>query len=298
MLAFRVELDEWCAVTALTACTHLGALWQGKWIHEYVKKRKGFESDMFIGTAFVDMYAKCGCLDMAVKVFEKMPRKNVFSWAAMIGGFAVHGQAGKAIHCLERMQVDDGLRPDGVFLLGVLTACTHAGLQKEGELLLHNMESQYGILPKHEHYSCVVDLLCRAGKLREAYQLIRRMPMEPLASVWGALLSGCRIHNNVDLAELAVNELVLLENEDKTGQDGVYVQLSNIYLAARKTEDAIRIRKMIGDRGIRKTPDCSIIEVDGRVNEFVSGDVHSCRAEICAMLDLLSFNYIQDPCAE
>ncbi|EXB36666.1 hypothetical protein L484_002079 [Morus notabilis] len=299
MLKFGVELDECCAVTALTACAQSGALWWGKWIHEYIEKREGFESDVFVGTALVDMYTKCGCLDMAVEVFEKMPTRNAFSWAAIIGGFAVHGQVMEAIRCLERMQADDGLKPDGVVLLGVLTACTHAGLQKEGQLLLHNMESQYGILPKHEHYSCVVDLLCRAGKLREAYQLIRRMPMKPLASVWGALLSGCRIRNYVDLAELAVKELVLLENEDKRGQDGVYVQLSNIYLAAQRTEDAVLIRKMIGDKGIRKTPGCSTVEVDGRVNEFVSGDiVHSCQAKICVMLYLLSSNSIHDPCAE
>ncbi|KAL5582394.1 hypothetical protein UlMin_014836 [Ulmus minor] len=293
MLISGVEPDEYCVATALTACTHLGALWQGKWIHEYVK-RKGFESDVFTGTALVDMYAKCGCLEMAVEVFEGMPKRNVFTWAAMIGGFAVHGQAEKAIHYLHRMQLDDRLRPDGVVLLGILTACTHAGLQKEGQLLLKNMENQYGILPKHEHYSCVVDMLCRAGELGEAHELIRKMPMRPLASVWGALLSGCQIHNNVDLAELAVKELLRLESKEKTGEDGIYVQLSNIYLSARRSEDAVRIRKMIGERRIKKTPGCSMIEVDGKVNEFVSGDVlHSHRAQICAMLDLISSNSTQ-----
>lgn len=283
-----VEPDEYCVATGLSACTHLGALWQGKWIHQYVKKRKGFESDVFIRTALVDMYSKCGCLDMAVEVFERMPKRNAFSWAAMIGGFAVHGNAMKAIHCLERMQVEDRLRPDEIVLLGVLMACSHAGLQKEGQFLLDNMETQYGIVPKHEHYSCVVDLLCRAGQLGEALLLIRRMPMKPLASVWGALLNGCRIGNNKELAELAVKELLLLEDDDKREEDGAYVQLSNIYLAARRSEDSIRIRKMIGGRGLKKTPGCSMIEVDGKVNEFVSGDVvHSHQGKICEMLDLL-----------
>ncbi|KAF4376638.1 hypothetical protein F8388_025509 [Cannabis sativa] len=296
MLAIGFEPDEFCVVTALMACNHLGALWQGTRVHEYTKERKGFESDIFVGTALVDMYAKCGCLDMAVEVFENMPKRNVFSWAAIIGGLALHGHARKAIHCLERMQMEDGIKPDGVVLLGVLVACTHAGLQNEGQLLLHNMRSQYGISPKHEHYSCVVDLLCRAGKIREAHELIRNMPMKPLASVWGALLCGCRIHNNVDLAELAVKKLLQLENGDKTGEDGVYVQLSNIYLAAQRSEDAVRIRKMIGDRGIRKTPGWSMIEVEGKMNEFVSGDViHSCRFEICMMLDLLSSHMVKDP---
>lgn len=289
MLALGGEPDEFCVTTVLTACARMEALSQGKWIHEYVKKRKGMELDVFVATALVDMYAKCGCLDMAEEVFERMPKRNVFSWAAMIGGLAVHGYATKAIYCLERMQVDDGLRPDGVVLLGVLMACTHAGLQEEGQLLLNNMESRYGIIPRHEHYSCMVDLLCRAGQLDEALQLIRRMPMKPLASVWGALLSGCQIRNNVSVAELAVRELVALENDYGAEEDGVYVQLANIYLSARRVEDARRIRRMIGDRRLKKTPGCSMIEVDGKVNEFVSGDVsHFHRAQICAMLELLS----------
>ncbi|KAG7985474.1 hypothetical protein I3843_03G027000 [Carya illinoinensis] len=289
MLVSGAEADEFCVTTVLTACAQMGALWQGKWIHEYVKKMKGMELDVFFMTALVDMYAKCGCVDVAEEVFEGMSKRNVFSWAAMIGGLALHGYARKAIHCLERMQVDDGLRPDGVVLLGVLTACTHAGLQEEGQLLLDNMEARYGIRPKHEHYSCMVDLLCRAGQLEQALQLIRRMPMKPLASVWGALLSGCGIYKNVDLAELAVRELhKVLENDDGAG-GGVYVQLSNIYLCARRAEDARRIRRMIGDRGLKKTPGCSMIEVDGKVNEFVSGDVsHFDRTRICAMLGLLS----------
>ena len=126
----------------------------------------------------------------------------------------------------------------------------------------------------------------------EALQLITRMPMKPLASVWGALLSGCRVHNNVDLAELAVEELLMLEN-DGVEEDGAYVQLSNIYLGARRGEDACRIRRIIGDRGLKKTPGCSMIEVDGKVNEFVSGDVsHLHRAQICAILELLSLELV------
>ncbi|KAF7129427.1 hypothetical protein RHSIM_Rhsim10G0031500 [Rhododendron simsii] len=289
MLVSGIEPDEFCVTTALTACADLGALAQGKWLHEYVQKREGLVADAFVGTALVDMYVKCGCIDTAVEVFESMPGRSVCSWAAMIGGFALHGYARKAVDCLERMQVEDGLRPDGVALLGVLTACNHAGLQKEGQFLLDNMEARYGVAPKHEHYSCMVDLLCKAGQLEKALELIRRMPMKPLASVWGALLSGCRNHNNVDLAEVAVKEILLIEKGDRAEEDGAYVQLSNIYLAAGKCEDAGRIRKKIGDRGLKKTPGCSMIEIDGVVNEFVSGDVsHLHIANIHAMLELVS----------
>ncbi|XP_043723416.1 pentatricopeptide repeat-containing protein At3g28660-like [Telopea speciosissima] len=293
MLLSGIVPDEFCMATALTACAQSGALQQGMWIHEYIKKRKGFTVDVFVGTALVDMYAKCGFIDKAVEAFEEMPRRNVFSWAAMIGGFAVHGFAREALHCLQRMQEEDGLRPDGIVLLGVLTACTHAGLQEEGRLLLDSMDAVYGVAPKHEHYSCTVDLLCRAGRLDEALELIKRMPMKPVASVWGSLLSGCRSHGNVELAELAVEELLRLNHVDAAKEDGAYVQLSNVYLGARRSDDARRIRMMIGDKGIKKTPGCTVIEVNGVVNEFVAGDVAHClRHEIHEMLNLLSFHII------
>lgn len=284
-----VEPDEFCLTTGLTACAKVGALEQGKWIHEYIRKRNLMGSDAFVGTQLVDMYAKCGCIDMAVEVFENIPNRNKFSWAAMIGGFAAHGYARKAVECLERMQVEDGIKPDGIVILGVLAACTHAGLSREGQILLDNMETLYGVLPEHEHYSCVVDLLCRAGQLREALELIRSMPMKPLASVWGAFLSGCRVHKNVILAELAVKELLQLEDGNEAEETSAYVQLSSIYLAVRKCEDARRIRRMIGDHGLKKMPGCSAIEIDGEVNEFVSGDVsHYCLAKIHEILDLVS----------
>ncbi|KAF8390292.1 hypothetical protein HHK36_024817 [Tetracentron sinense] len=272
MMLSEVEPDEFCLATGLTACAHSGALQQGMWIHEYIKKRNWIMEDVFVGTALVDMYAKCGCIDKAVESFEGLSKRNLFTWAAVIGGFAVHGFAREAIHCLERMQEEDGLRPDGVVILGVLTACTHAGFEEEGRFLLDNMEAQYGVVPKHEHYSCTVDLHCRAGRLDDAFSLIRRMPMKPLASVWGSLLSGCRSHGNVELAELAVDELLQIEPGNRAEEDAAYVQLSNIYMGARRYEDARRIRRMMGNKGISKTPGCSVIEVDGKVNEFVAGD--------------------------
>ncbi|EEF44993.1 pentatricopeptide repeat-containing protein, putative [Ricinus communis] len=287
MFVKGVEPDEFCVTTALAACAKSGALWQGKWIHEYVKKTTlGF--DVFIGTALVDMYAKCGWINMAVQVFEEMPKRSAFSWAAMIGGYAIHGYAREAIHYLERMHAEDGLRPDGVVLLGVLTACTHAGLQEEGRFLLDNMKARYGIVPRHEHYSCVVDLLCRAGRWDEALALIKRMPMKPLASVWGAVLSSCRTHKNAELAEFAVQELLQLENGNGNEEDAAFVQLWNIYLSTGRGEDASKIHRLIGERGLKKTPGCSMIEVNGMVNEFVSGDVSNKDvAQMHAILELL-----------
>ncbi|CAN4079329.1 unnamed protein product [Withania somnifera] len=271
MLGRRVSPDEYCVTTALSTCCL-------EWL----------ESDVFIGSALVDMYAKYGCIHMASELFESMPMRNKHSLGTMIRGFAVHGRPELAISCLERMLVVDGIKPDGVVILAVLAACAHAGLQKEGQFLLDKMESLYGIAPEYEHFSFVVDLLCRAGRLDDALKLIRKMPMKPGASVWGALLSGCRNHNNVNLAELAVKEILLVEDGNEAEKDSAYVQLSNIYLAARQSDDARRIRRMIGDRGLRKTPGYGAVEIDGMVNEFVSGVVSiPCLANIHELLDLI-----------
>ncbi|XP_047337868.1 putative pentatricopeptide repeat-containing protein At3g28640 [Impatiens glandulifera] len=297
MLLKGNEPDAFCVTTALTACAHSGAILQGKQIHEYIKQRTNLSSDAFLGTALVEMYSKCGSIDMAVQVFDNMPKRSVCSWSVIIGGFAHHGHARKAIECLEKMQVIDGLRPDGVVLLGVLTACNHAGLVIEGQSLIEKMEVKYGVRPKHEHYSCMVDMLCRAGLLDEALRLIRRMPMKPLASVWGALLSGCRTLGNIKMAEIAAKELICLENGNGVMQEDIaYVQLSNIYLAAGKSENASKIRKLMGEKGHKKTRGCSVIEIDGQMNEFVSADVsHPDRSNIHSILQLLYHCIIPQP---
>ncbi|KAF6140695.1 hypothetical protein GIB67_013988 [Kingdonia uniflora] len=225
MLQLALELDKFCVAIGIAACAHSGALRQGMWIHEYIRKRGLFREDLFVGTALVDMYAKCGCIKRSVEVFEGLFKRNEYSWSAMIGGFALHGLANQAIFSLERMVKEDGVCPNGVVLLGVLAACTHAGLEEEGIDLLEHMEGRYGVVPKHEHYSCTVNFLCRAGRLDKALELIRRMIMKPFASVWGALLSAYSIKGNVELAELAAKELLDLEpsNGVGVGKDSTYV---------------------------------------------------------------------------
>ncbi|KAL1200923.1 putative pentatricopeptide repeat-containing protein [Cardamine amara subsp. amara] len=295
MLFRGIEPDEFSVTTALTACAQVGALVQGKWIHEILKKNeKWIESDVFVGTALVDMYAKCGCIEMAMEVFEKLSKRNVFSWAALIGGYAAFGYARKAIVCLDRMEREDGVKPDSVVLLGVLAACAHGGFLQEGRSMLENMEARYGTTPKHEHYSCIVDLMCRAGRLDDALDLIEKMPMKPLASVWGALLNGCRTHKNVELGELAVKNLLDLEKGNADEVEAALVQLSNIYLIVQRNAEASKIRQMIGQRGIRKAPGCSVLEIDGNVTKFVSGDVsHPNRLQIHTMIHLISVDALQ-----
>lgn len=294
MLARGTEPDKFSVTTALTACAQAGALAQGKWIHELLKKKKWIESDEFVGTALVDMYAKCGCLETAMEVFEKLNRRNVFSWAALIGGYAAYGYAKKAILCLEQMKREDGIKPDSVVLLGVLAACAHGGFLQEGRSMFDNMEDDYGITPKHEHYSCIVDLMCRAGRLYDAVDLIEKMPMKPLASVWGALLNGCRTHKNVELGEVAAKNLLGLEKGNDDEEEAALVQLSNIYLNVQRNAEASKTRQMIGQRGIRKAPGCSVLEVDGNVSKFISGDMsHPKLLQIHTMIHLLSVDALQ-----
>uniref|UniRef100_A0A0E0D689 Pentacotripeptide-repeat region of PRORP domain-containing protein n=1 Tax=Oryza meridionalis TaxID=40149 RepID=A0A0E0D689_9ORYZ len=287
MFVDGVAPDAVVLTTAIAACAQAGALDCGEWVHRYMERSApGLLGDAFVGSALVSMYAKCGCLEQAVRVFDGMPVRNDYVWGTMVGAFAVHGMAEEAVSCLDRMAREDGVRPDGVAVLGALSACAHAGKVEDGLSLLKEMHRRYGVAPGHEHYACTVDMLCRVGRLHDAVALIETMPMAPLASVWGSVLTGCRTYANVELAEVAAGELGKL---GAGADEGVYVQLSNIYLDANRKDDARRVRKLIGSRGIRKVPAYSAVEVDGAVSSFVADDqAHPRRVEIWEVLLLLA----------
>jgi pentatricopeptide repeat protein len=282
-----VAPDAVVLTTAVAACAQAGALDCGAWVHRYIERAApGLLGDAFVGSALVSMYAKCGCLEEAVRVFDGMPERNEYVWGTMVGAFAVHGMAAQAVACLERMATEDGVRPDGVVVLGALSAYAHAGKVEDGLRLLKEMRRRYGVAPGHEHYSCAVDMLCRVGRLHDAVGLVGTMPMSPLASVWGSVLAGCRNNGNVELAEVTAREF---ERLGAGADEGVYVQLSNIYLDANRKDDARRVRKLIGSRGIKKAPAYSAVEVNGEVSSFVAGDqAHPRRFEIWDVLQLLA----------
>ncbi|KAF8675437.1 hypothetical protein HU200_047807 [Digitaria exilis] len=294
MFEHGVSPDAVVLTTAVAACAQAGALDCGAWVHRYVERAApGLLGDAFVGSALVTMYAKCGCLDEAVRVFDGMPERNEYVWGTMVGAFAVHGMAVQAVACLERMTREDGVRPDGVAVLGALSACAHAGKVEDGLCLLREMRGRYGVVPGHEHYSCTVDMLCRVGRLEDAVGIIETMPMTPLVSVWGSVLAGCRSYGNVELAEVAAREL---EKLGGTADEGVYVQLSNIYLDANRKDDARRVRKMIASRGMKKVPAYSAVEVEGEVSSFVADDqAHPRRFEIWEVLRLLASQMAQKP---
>jgi pentatricopeptide repeat protein len=213
------------------------------------------------------MYAKCGSVEYARQVFDKMLKRNVVSWTAMISGYAMHGCGKEALHLFEQMQCSD-TSPNSVTFVGVLSACSHAGLVDEGYQYFSCMSEYYHIQPTMEHYRCMVDLLGRAGLLDEGRDFIHKMTIKPDAVLWICFLGACRVHNNVDLGECAAEWVFELDPENPAP----YVLLSNIYAAAGRWSDIEKVRRMMKERGIKKVMGCSWIDVNKQVHAFLVGD--------------------------
>ncbi|KAF5196443.1 Pentatricopeptide repeat-containing protein [Thalictrum thalictroides] len=253
-------------VGALSACGFLGTLDQGRWIHAYVDRNR-IELDRVLGTALIDMYAKCGCIDTAWKVFNEMPERDVFAFTSMISGLANHGQSASSVQLFLKMR-EEGVKPNEVTFICVLSACSRMGMVEEGRKIFETMSRVYGIEPQVQHYGCLVDLLGRAGMLEEATRIVREMPLEPDSYVLGALLSACKMHRDVELGKETVESLM----QRSLDHGGVHVLLSNMYAFERRWEDVAKVRKDMEDKNMKKVPGCSFIEVDGVVCEFVAGD--------------------------
>eukprot|EP01018_Ginkgo_biloba_P001634 Gb_19896 [translate_table: standard] len=261
-----VKPDSKTFASVLPACATLAALEQGMEIHEEII-RGGFQRDVTVANALVDMYAKCGSIDNARDVFDKIHQRTVVSWNAIISGYAMHGCGKEALKLFEQMQ-QSGIKPDHVTLVGILSACCHAGLVNEGWQYFNCMSQYYHITPAMEHYGCMVALLGRAGCLDEALDFINKMPIKPDANVWGSLLGACRIHNNIKLGEHVANHLFELDPKN----DIPYVILSNMYAAASKWDASEKVWKMMKDRRIKKKPGCSWIEINKQMHAFLVGD--------------------------
>uniref|UniRef100_A0A1D1ZFI6 Putative pentatricopeptide repeat-containing protein At3g49142 n=1 Tax=Anthurium amnicola TaxID=1678845 RepID=A0A1D1ZFI6_9ARAE len=278
----NVEPDVVTFVSVLPACGDLSALVLGSRIHEFIKKKK-MCPNMFLENALVDMYAKCGSLQAARKVFDSMSERDVVSWTSMISAYGMHGLGEDAVILFESMQ-NSGLKPDHIAFVSVLSACSHAGLLKEGKYYFSCMMDQCQLIPTVEHFTCIVDLLGRAGLLEEAYDFVKKMPLEPDERVWGALLSACRVHSNMTIGLAAADHLFKLVPE----QSGYYVLLSNIYAKCGRWEDVTAVRSIMSSRGIDKTPGFSNVEFNDKVYTFLMGDrSHPQSSEIYAKLDML-----------
>eukprot|EP01018_Ginkgo_biloba_P003996 Gb_27880 [translate_table: standard] len=267
----------------LPACASLAALQQGKEIHGHLA-RNGLFSDVFVGNALIDMYAKCGSIKDARQLFDNLSQRDSVSWTIMIAGYGMHGYGQDALLLFDQMQ-QAGFMPDHFTFIAVLCACSHAGLVDEGWQFFNLMSRECHITPKLEHYACMVDLLGRAGCLDEAYDFVNEMPLEPDAGVWGALLNACRIHRNIELGKCVADRVLDLEPENA----GYYVLLSNIYAEAGRWDAVAKVRKKMNARGLKKNPGCSWVVVRNRVHAFLVGDRSHPQAEkIYAMLESLA----------
>ncbi|MQM19332.1 hypothetical protein Taro_052335 [Colocasia esculenta] len=252
--------------SALLACSNLSALELGRQIHQFACKSP-LILDPTVGTSLVSMYCKCGDLWEAYRLFNEVDQKDVVCWNAMISGYAQHGYGVTAIKLFDDMK-DKRILPNWITFVAALSACVHAGMVDLGRRIFQSMKGEYGVEPRPDHYYCMVDLLCRAGLIVEAVDLIHNMPFTPHRAVFGALLGACRIQKNLELAEFAAQKLLELEPRSA----GAYVQLANVYAAMHRWEDVSKIRRLMKDGKVVKTPGYSWIVVNSIVHVFRSGD--------------------------
>ncbi|KAL4578485.1 hypothetical protein LXL04_014608 [Taraxacum kok-saghyz] len=284
--------DEITMATVISACAHLGTLDIGKKIHLYIAKNR-FNLDVYIGSALIDMYAKCGNLDQSLLVFYKLPEKNLFCWNSIIEGLASHGYAKESLKMFTQMK-KEYIKPNGITFISVLTACTHGGLVKEGRMYFQSMIQDFLIPRGIEHYGCMVDLLCKAGMLEDAMELIKGMELEPNGVIWGAVLNGCRIQKNLDLGRVAVEKLMVLE-PDNSGYYSLFVKM---LAEENRWSEVARIRSSMKEfRVEKKSPGSSWIEIEGKSHQFSASDkYHECSKEIYLLLDRLYGKQLLDAC--
>jgi len=251
---------EWAVVdvysfgTIIRACSALAAVRQGKEVHcQYV--RKGGWRDVVVESALVDMYAKCGSVDFAYRLFSRMEVRNLITWNSMIGGFAQNGRGQEGLELFEEM-VKEGVRPDGISFVNVLFACSHNGLVDRGRRYFDLMKREYGIRPGVVHYTCMIDLLGRAELIEEAERLLEGADCRFDHSVWSVLLGACTKCSDYITAERVAKKMIQLEPDFHLS----YVLLSNVYRAVGRWNEALEIRRLMEERGVKKMPGTSWIE--------------------------------------
>lgn len=259
--------DEIAMSALISACAELGTLGLGEWARSYTIK-SGLQWTIPLNNALIDMYAKSGRINEAVRVFEGMKRKTIISWTTMIAGLALNGMGREALEMFNQMEQAQ-VSPNAVTFLAVLSGCCHSRLVEAGFWVFEMMRHKYSIEPRVEHFGCMVDLLGRAGLLHGAVEMLKSMPFKPNAAIWGSLLAAARMHGDIDLAERALERLVELEPENS----GNFALLSNLYAGLGRWNDSRMVRKELRDIGTKKKPAWSSIEVDGEVHEFVTEDV-------------------------
>ncbi|KGN63866.1 pentatricopeptide repeat-containing protein At4g02750 [Cucumis sativus] len=281
-------LNRSALACALSSCAEIAALELGKQLHGRLVKA-GFQTGYIAGNALLAMYGKCGSIEEAFDVFEDITEKDIVSWNTMIAGYARHGFGKEALALFESMKMT--IKPDDVTLVGVLSACSHTGLVDKGMEYFNSMYQNYGITANAKHYTCMIDLLGRAGRLDEALNLMKSMPFYPDAATWGALLGASRIHGDTELGEKAAEKVFEMEPDNS----GMYVLLSNLYAASGRWREVREMRSKMRDKGVKKVPGYSWVEIQNKTHIFTVGDCSHPEAErIYAYLEELDLELKKD----
>lgn len=290
MLYSENKPDSITITTLLGTCAELTSLGVGTQVHCYSIK-SGLVLDVSVCNGLIDMYAKCGSLKHARDVFDSTQSPNIVSWSSLIVGYAQFGLGHEALN-LFKVMTNLGVRPNEVTYLGALSACSHIGLVEEGWRLYKSMETEYRIPPTREHFSCMVDLLARAGCFHEAETFIQKSEFDPDITTWKTLLAACKTHNNkVDIAERAAENILKLDPSNSAAM----VMLSNIHASAGNWEDVAKLRNLMKQMGVQKVPGQSWIEVKDKIHIFFSEDSsHPQRSNIYTMLEELWLQVLDD----
>lgn len=282
MRSKNIKPDSFTMVSVIPALAELSVIRHAKWIHALVI-RSCFEKNVFVMTALIDMYAKCGAVGTARALFDMMNERHVTTWNVMIDGYGTHGLGKAAVELFNKM-LEGPTKPNDITFLCAISACSHSGLVEEGIHYFTSMKKDYGIQPVMDHYGAMVDLLGRAGRLNEAWDFIQKMPIEPGITVFGAMLGACKIHKNVELGEKAANRLFELDPDE----GGYHVLLANIYAAASLWDKLAKVRTIMEKKGLQKTPGCSLVELKNEVHSFYSGSTkHPQSKRIYTFLETL-----------
>ncbi|XLR38969.1 hypothetical protein HN51_026128 [Arachis hypogaea] len=263
----HVEADAITFTSVLAACSQLAALEKGKEVHKLIIERN-LEDNVVVMGALLDMYAKCGAVDEAFGIFRILPERDLVSWTSMITAYGSHGRAHEALKLFADM-LQRNVKPDRVTFLAILSACSHAGLVDEGCYYFNEMINVYGIMPRVEHYSCLIDLLGRAGRLNEAYEILQRNPsITDDVGLLSTLFSACRLHRNLDLGVKIARMLI-----DKNPDDpSTYIILSNMYASVQNWDEMRMVRSKMKKLGLKKNPGCSWTEINQKIQPFFSED--------------------------
>ncbi|KAJ6892913.1 pentatricopeptide repeat-containing protein [Populus alba x Populus x berolinensis] len=264
-----MAMDQYTFGSVLTACGGLMALKEGKEIHTLII-RSGYNHNVFVGSALVDMYCKCGSIEDSNQLFDEMSFRDEVSWTALVSGYAQFGKANETIDLFEKMLVQ-GLKPDAVTFIAVLSACSRAGLVERGQQYFESMLKDHGIIPFSDHYTCMIDLFGRAGRLEEAKNFINKMPFSPDSIGWATLLSSCRLYGNEEIGKWAAESLLELDPQNPAG----YILLSSIYAAKGKWSNVAQLRRGMREKGARKEPGFSWIKYKSKVYIFSADDQSS-----------------------